>query len=74
MAYRRPWQSYVSTVILLAAAGLFLFGPVQDALLRGLIFLGVLALSVALSSWGLGSIRKKVLADVAGKAPGEEKA
>lgn len=74
VAARRPWQSYLSSALLLGAAALFLFGPIQDTILRVLIFFGVMAVSVALASWGLGAIRKKVLADVAAKATAEGRA
>ncbi len=73
MTYRRPWQSYASAGILLAAAALFLFGPIQDGLLRGLIFIGVLAVAVALSSWGLEAVRKQVLGTIAARSAAEGK-
>jgi len=74
MDFHRPWQSYASGAILLAATALFLLGPFQDAISRGVIFIGVLAAAAALSSWGLSTIRRQVLKEIAARKPAEEKA
>ncbi len=74
MDFHRPWQSYAAGAVLLAAAAVFIAGPFQDVLSRILIFVGVLAVSIALSSWGFGAIRKRVLAEIAARKPEEEKA
>ena len=74
MDFHRPWQSYASGAILLAAAVAFIWGPFEDALVRGVIFVAVLVVAVALSSWGLRTIRKRVLADVAERRTREEDA
>ena len=74
MPYRRPWQYYASSVILLAAAVVFLWGPFQDLATRLVIFLGVLVVSVALSNWGMRDTKQKVLDEVAKRKAAEEKA
>lgn len=65
MDYRRPWQYYVSSAVLLVAAAFFALGPVQELTLRAVIFFVVLVAAFALSSWGLRDTRSKVLKDVA---------
>lgn len=74
MPYRRPWQYYASSVILLAAAAAFLWGPFEDLLTRAAIFLVVLAVSVVLSNWGLKDTRRRVLEEIAKRKAAEEKA
>jgi len=74
MDFHRPWQSYAAGAILLACAVLFVVGPFEDVLSRALIFVGVLALSIALSSWGFSTIRKRVLEQIAARKPKEERA
>jgi len=74
MDYHRPWQYYVSSVILLAAAAVFVWGPFQDLIVRALIFLAVLAVSVVLSNWGMKDTRRRVLAEIARRKAAEEKA
>ena len=74
MRYHRPWQSYLSAVILLAAAVVFVWGPITDAVLRGLLFIAVLVVAVALANWGLSETRKRVLAEVAKRQTTEDKA
>ena len=74
MDFHRPWQSYVAGAILLACAGLFVLGPFEDVLSRALIFIAVLAVSIALSSWGFSTIRRQVLKEIAGRKRAEEKA
>ncbi len=74
MPYHRPWQYYASSVILLAAAALFIWGPFDDILIRGLIFLVVLVIAVALSNWGMSDTRRHVLEEIAKRKAAEEKA
>jgi thiol:disulfide interchange protein len=64
----------VSAAILLATAAWFVIVPLEDLVARVLIFLAVLALAIALSSWGLSALRKRVLREVAARKPAEEKA
>ncbi len=71
MRSRRPWQSYVSGAILFAAAAVFIWGPITDVLLKGLLFFAVLVVSVFLANWGLNETRKRVLAEVAKRKAGE---
>ena len=74
MNFHRPWQSYVSGAILLAAAAIFIWGPITDQLARTAVFVGVLVASVALANWGLAQTRKRVLAEVARRKTVGEKA
>ncbi len=71
MDFRRPWQSYAAGAALLACAAFFIVGPLQDLLSRALVFLGVLVLSIALSTWGFNTIRRRVLAEIAARKPEE---
>ena len=73
MNYHRPWQSYVSGAILLAAAFVFIWGPATDTLARTAIFIGVLIASVALANWGLAQTRRRVRAEVARRRTAGEK-
>ncbi len=74
MPYRRPWQYYASSAILLVAAAVFLWGPFNELSTRALIFVGVLVVAVALSNWGMSETRRKVLEEVAKRKAAEEKA
>ena len=74
MTFRRPWQSYVSGVILLAGAAVFIWGPITDTLQRGVLFVAVLAVSLALGNWGLTETRRRILAEVAARNPAEGRA
>ena len=74
MPYHRPWQYYASSAILLAAAGIFVWGPISDIVTRALIFLGVLVVAVALSNWGMSDTRRRVLEEIAKRKAAEEKA
>ena len=74
MDFHRPWQSYAAGAALLACAAFFILGPLQDTLSRAVVFLGVLVLSIALSSWGFSTIRRRVLAEIAGRKPEEGQA
>ncbi len=74
MNEHRPWQSYVSGAILLAAAGVFIWGPITDTFTRTAIFVGVLIAAVALANWGLAQTRKRVLAEVARRRSAGDKA
>lgn len=74
MPFRRPWQYYASSVLLLGAAALFVWGPFDDIVIRGVIFLAVLIVCVALSNWGLNSTRRRVLEEVARRKAEEGKA
>ncbi len=74
MDFHRPWQSYAAAALLIGCAALFILGPFQDVLTRGLIFVAVLIASIALSSWGFNTIRKRVLEEVAARKPEEENA
>jgi hypothetical protein len=71
MDFHRPWQSYAAGAALIGCAALFIAGPFQDVLSRSLIFVAVLVLSVALSSWGFSSVRKRVLKEIAARGPRE---
>ncbi len=72
MRHRRPWQSYLSGIILFAAAIVFIWGPITDTLVRATIFFVVLIVSLALGNWGLAQTRKRVLAEVAKRKAAEE--
>ncbi len=72
MDSHRPWQYYASSVILLAAAGFFVWGPIQDTLVRTVLFLIVLAGSYALSSWGMSQARSRVRKEIARRKAQEE--
>ena len=74
MNYRRPWQSWVSGIILLAAAVVFVWGPITDTVQRGILFVAVLAVCVFLGNWGLTETRRRVLAEVAARSPTEGRA
>jgi hypothetical protein len=74
MRYHRPWQSYLSGAILIAAAVVFIWGPVVDVVLRALLFFAVLVVAAVLANWGLSETRKRVLAEVARRQSAEEKA
>lgn len=74
MDFSRPWQSYAAGAALLACAVFFIMGPLQDTWSRALVFLGVLVLSIALSTWGFNSIRRRVLAEIAARKPEEGQA
>ncbi|MFA5787899.1 MAG: hypothetical protein WDA71_13125, partial [Actinomycetota bacterium] len=53
MALGRPWQSYVSSAILLIATGVLIFGPIMDPLQRTVLVIAALVVAFALSSWSL---------------------
>ncbi len=74
MAYHRPWQSYASGAILFAAAAVFIWGPITDLIQRAFLFFVVLVVAVLLANWGLAATRKRILAEVAKRAPTEENA
>ncbi len=74
MTYHRPWQSYLSGIILFGAAILFIWGPVLDVVLRALVFFAVLIIAVVLANWGLSETRKRVLAEVAKRKTTEDHA
>ena len=74
MEFHRPWQYYLSTAILLGAAAFFVWGPLQDVLSRVLILIAVVALTFALSSWGLRQIRERILDQVRRRDAAEGKA
>ncbi len=67
MTWRRPWQSYASGVILLAAAVAFIWGPFTDPVVRAVLFFAALAVCVFLGNWGLNQTRDRVLAEVASR-------
>ncbi len=71
MESRRPWQYYASSVILLAAAGFFVWGPIQDTVVRTVLFFLVLAGAYALSSWGMSQARSRVLKEIARRKAAE---
>ncbi len=71
MTYRRPWQSYLSGVILFAAAAFFVWGPITDMVQKLLLFFAVLVVASFLANWGLTQTRKRVLAEVAKRQSGE---
>lgn len=71
---RRPWQYYVSSAILLAAAAFFVWGPFEDLLVRVLLFLAVLMVSYALSTWGMNRTKQRVLKEIAQRKAREERA
>ncbi len=73
MDYHRPWQYWASSAILLAAAVVFVWAPL-DVTARAVIFIGVLIVSVMLSNWGMQNTRRRVLAEVARRKAAEEKA
>lgn len=73
MDYRRPWQYWASSAILLAAAVVFVWGPVEDLIFRILLFVGVLAVSVYLSNWGVRDTRRRVLREIARRKAAEGK-
>jgi hypothetical protein len=72
MGSSRPWQYYASSAMLLAAAAFFVWGPIQDTVLRALLFFVVLVASYAVSSWGMKQARQKVLNEVARRKAAEE--
>lgn len=72
MDSHRPWQYYASSVILLAAAGFFVWGPIQDTVVRTVLFFLVLAGSYALSSWGMSQARNRVRQEIAKRKAAEE--
>ena len=74
MDFHRPWQSYVSGVILLVGAAVFIWGPITDTLQRGILFVAVLAVSLALGNWGLTETRRRILAEVAARSQAEGRA
>ena len=74
MRYHRPWQSYLSAGILLAAAAVFIWGPITDTILRALLFIGVLVAAAGLANWGLAETRRRVLAEVARRQAAEDEA
>ncbi len=74
MEYRRPWQYWASSAILLAATVAFVWGPFPDLVTRVLLFIGVLIVAVFLSNWGMQDTRRRVLAEVARRKAAEEKA
>lgn len=74
MKVHRPWQSYAAGAILLVAAALFIWGPLTDTLTRAALFFAVLIVSVFLGNWGLTRTRQRVLADVAKRKTGEDRA
>jgi len=74
MRYHRPWQSYLSGIILFMAAIVFIWGPITDTVVRAVIFFAVLIVSLALGNWGLAQTRKRVLAEVARRKAAEENA
>ncbi len=61
MALPRPWQSYLSSAILVVAAGVLIFGPIVDGLERGLVVVAVLVAAFALSAWSLRVSKERVL-------------
>ncbi len=71
MDSRRPWQYYAGSAMLLAAAGFFVFGPIQDMVTRVVIFFVVMVAAYAVSSWGMSQARKKVLQEVARRKAAE---
>lgn len=74
MDYHRPWQYWASAAILLAAAAVFVWGPIQDLTMRVLIFVVVFVISIFLSNWGMQDLRRRVLAEIARRKAAEEKA
>lgn len=74
MVFHRPWQYWASSALLLGAAALFVWGPFEDILVRGLIFLVVMVISFALSSWGMSQARQRVLQEIARRKAAEEHA
>lgn len=72
MESHRPWQYYASSVILLAAAGFFVWGPIQDTLVRGVLFALVVVGAYALSNWGMSQARKRIQKEIARRKAAEE--
>ncbi len=72
MALGRPWQSYVSSAVLVLVAGLFLFGPLMDTLLRLVLFIAALVVAFGLSSWSTKVAKERVLRQVAMRKAAEE--
>lgn len=64
MDFSRPWQSYVSSAILLVAAAFFIWGPILDTLLRSIVLVAIFVVAYALASWGLRTVKAKALQQV----------
>ena len=71
---RRPWQSYASGVLLLAAAAAFVVGWVQDTTARVIVLVTVVAVAFGLSSWGLRIARERIQREIEMRKLAEEKA
>ncbi len=74
MESRRPWQYWASSAILLIAAAFFVWGPITDLVVRGVIFFVVLVVAYALSTWGMKQARQRVLQEIAKRKAAGDKA
>ena len=75
IALDRPWQSYLSSAIVVIAVGILLFGPIVDGLQRTLVAFAAIAAAFALSAWSLRVSKARVLRTIElRKASGEGKA
>jgi len=75
IALARPWQSYLSSAIVVIAVGILLFGPIVDGLQRTLVAFAAIAAAFALSAWSLRVSKARVLRTIElRKASGEGKA
>jgi ribosomal protein L37E len=69
----RPWQSYLSGAVLLAAAAVFVLGIIPDLGFRIALLAGVLVFAYALSAWGLRITRERVRRQIEMRAHLEER-
>ena len=61
VSFRRPWQSYAGSGVLIATAGLLILLPIADLFVR-LAILGVaVAIALLFSSWSITAIRTNIL-------------
>ncbi len=62
--YSRPWQYYVSSVLLLAATAILVLAPIPNLWLRAGLVGAAVVVAFAFSSWSLRSMRARVLKNV----------
>jgi len=61
VSYRRPWQYYAGSVVLVAATILLILLPIPDFFIR-LAILGVaVAIAIVFSTWSIAAIRASIL-------------
>ena len=64
VSYRRPWQYYAGSIVLVATTIVLILLPIPDFFIR-LAILGVaVAIAIVFSSWSIAAIRASILRTV----------